>query len=128
MIPTNLITNSLVFFFWSFIRHQKHESNFQEVRVSLMKNISVFWIVLSFRGMLNSIDFCKNIFLHVVSFRMIVSCYKKSKFLNEEIFEFEEICIEKCKSHISKELININDVDIEHLIVASKYFFRKKAL
>ena len=53
----------------SFRRNQKQELNFQQVGDLVTRNISVFYlqrVVLYFKGMLNSIDFYKRIFLHVI--------------------------------------------------------------
>ena len=36
--------------------------------------------------------------------------------------------IERCKLRLSLEPIDINDVVVEHVVVSSKYFFRKEGL
>ena len=53
----------------SFRRNQKPDSNFQQVGDLVTRNISVFClkrVKLYFKGMPNSIDFYKRIFLHVI--------------------------------------------------------------
>ena len=59
-----------------FRRNQKQESNFQQVGGLATRNVSVFClerIALYFKGMPNSIDSCKKIFLQVILARIIVT-------------------------------------------------------
>ena len=76
IVPTTLVTNSLLTYIFSFLKIQKQESGFQQVGGLVMRNISGFclwWIALYLKAMLNSIDFCKGIFIHVIPVRIIVS-------------------------------------------------------
>ena len=68
IIPTDLVTNSPLSSFLSFLTNQKQESDFQQVSGLVTRNIRV---VLYFKAMSISIDF----FLHVVSVRIIAPCY-----------------------------------------------------
>ena len=74
--------------FLSFLPNQKQESGFQQVGGLVTKNISVFSlerVALYFKAMPNSVDFYKEIFLHVIPVRIIVpwcytgfwTCYKR---------------------------------------------------
>ena len=47
---------------------------------------------------------------------------------NKEMLNFPEIYIEKCKFQASKGIIDINDVDIEHILILNKYSIRKNIL
>ena len=44
MIPTNIVTNLLLFLFFSFRRIQKQELNFQQIAGMVTRNISFFWL------------------------------------------------------------------------------------
>ena len=77
IIPTYLVTNLLLSSFFSFLTNQKQESDFQQVG-GLVTEIFVFClqrVALYFKAMLNSIDFYKGIFLHVIPVRIIVPRY-----------------------------------------------------
>ena len=79
IIPADLVTNSLLSFFCS--PNQKKESGFQQVGGLVTRNNSVFclkWVVLYFKAIPNSIDFCKVIFLHVIPVRIIVPWYQSA--------------------------------------------------
>ena len=79
LIPTNLVTNSLISLFCSFLETKNKNLNFQQVGDLVTRNISVFrlWrVALCFKGMLNSMDFYKRIFLHDIPSRVIVPCLK----------------------------------------------------
>ena len=61
--------------FLFFLTNQKQESGFQQVGGLVTRNISVFClerVALYFKLMPNSIDFCKEILLHVIPVRVIV--------------------------------------------------------
>ena len=63
--------------FFSFCRNQKQESNFQKFGDLVTRSIFPFCllrVLLYFKGMPNSIDFHKKIFLHVIPVRIIVRC------------------------------------------------------
>ena len=75
IILTDLVTNSLLSFFLSFLTNQKQESGFQQVGCLVTKNIWFLFIasvMLYFKAMSNSIDFYKGIFLHVIPVCIIV--------------------------------------------------------
>ena len=55
-----------------FRRNQKQKLNFQEVGDLVMRNTSAF--CLRFKGMPNSLEFYKRIFLHVIPSFIIVPC------------------------------------------------------
>ena len=42
-----------------------------------------------------------------------------------EMLRFGEIYTEKCKSHLMKELTDINGVDIDRILVSNKYTILK---
>ena len=44
IIPTNLVTNLLLFSFWPFLQTKKQKYGFQQVCGLLTRNISVFWL------------------------------------------------------------------------------------
>ena len=70
-----LVTNLLLSFFFSFLTNQKQESGFQQVGGLVTRNISIFClerVVLYFKAMPNSVDFYKEILLHVIPVRIIV--------------------------------------------------------
>ena len=59
----------------SFLTNQTQESGFQQVGDLVTRNISVFCLLrvaLYFKAMPNSIDFYKEMFLHVIPVRIIV--------------------------------------------------------
>ena len=63
-------------------RNQKQESNFQQVGCLVTRNsfdFCLYRVVLYFKVMLNSIDFYKRIFLHVIPVRIIVPCFMAAK-------------------------------------------------
>ena len=73
MILTNLVTSLLSSLFLTFHRNQKQESNSQQVGGLVTRNSFVFLVIaLYFKGIPNSIDFYKRIFLHVIPVRIIV--------------------------------------------------------
>ena len=41
---------------------------------------------------------------------------------HEKMLRFGEIYLKNQKFHTSKELININDLDIEQILVSNKYY------
>ena len=84
----------------SFRRNQKQEAKFQQVGGLVTRNISVSClqrVALYFKGMPNSIDFHKKIFLHVIPARIIVPWYGcesiNLKVIAEwnKLFEIEDI-------------------------------------
>ena len=65
-LPTNLVTNSLLFLCFIF-QTPKTRTNFQEVVGLVTKNFFCLWRVrFNFKTLLNSIDFYEVIFLHVI--------------------------------------------------------------
>ena len=72
LIPTDLVTNLLLFYFCPFLQTKKNESGFQQVGAMVTRNISVFClkrVTFYFKAMPNSIDFHKGILLHVIPVR-----------------------------------------------------------
>ena len=79
IIPTDLVTNWLLFLFLSVLTNQKQESGFQQVGGLVTRNISVFCLLqvaLFLKAMPNSINFDKRVFLHVrtIPVRIIAPC------------------------------------------------------
>ena len=73
IIPANVVTSFLSSLF--FQRNQKQEWNFQQVGGLLRRNSFAFclWqVILYLKGVLNSMNFYKRIFLHVIPVRIIV--------------------------------------------------------
>ena len=60
--------------FFSFRRNQKQESNIYQEGDLVTRNIYLFCFTIYFTGILNSKDFYKRIFLHVIPARIIVPC------------------------------------------------------
>ena len=80
--------------FLSFLTNQKQESGFQQVGGLVTRNISVFClypVTLYLKGMRNSVDFYKGIFLHVIPVRIIVPWSKDhyAKFQKRLMSEFQ---------------------------------------
>ena len=77
IIPTDSVTNSLLFSFCPFFQTKKQELGFQQVDGLVTRNIFAFYLQrvgLYFKAMPNSINFYKGISLHVISVRIIVPC------------------------------------------------------
>ena len=88
IIATYLVTNFLLSSLFSFLTYQKQESGFQQVGGLVTTNISVFClyrVMLYFKAMLNSRDFYKGIFLHVIPVHIIVPCYETLCGLGQEV-------------------------------------------
>ena len=69
MIPEDLVTNSLLLYFFSFLTNQKQQLGFQQVVGLVTRIISVFCLKrvgLYFEAMQNSRNFYKGVFLHVI--------------------------------------------------------------
>ena len=63
--------------FLSFLTNQIQESGFQQFDILIKRNISAFYLLqvaLHFKAISNSIDFYKEIFLHVIPVPIIVPC------------------------------------------------------
>ena len=60
--------------FFSFRRNQKQESNIYQDGDLVTRNIYLFCFTIYFKGIPNSKDFYKRIFLHVIPARIIVPC------------------------------------------------------
>ena len=63
VIPTGSVPNSFFILFLSFCRNHKEESDFQQVGGQIFV-FCLLWVLLNFKGMSNSIDVSKGIFLH----------------------------------------------------------------
>ena len=87
IIPVDFVKNWLFFPYFFFRTKQKLRSAFQEVGGLLKKYISVFClqrVVLHFKGMSNSINFYKGIFLHFIFF--VYNSMMKINFLSSQVF------------------------------------------
>ena len=85
IIPTDLVTNSLLSFFLSFLTNQKQESDFLQVGGLVTRTISVFClqlVALYFKAMSNSTEFYKGGFLR---------CYSCSYYSSMVYFNFPTI-------------------------------------
>ena len=75
MISTNLVTNSLLSLFCDVIKPKNKNQIFEQFGGLVTRNTFAFCLQpvgLYFKGMPNSIDFYKKIFLHVIPARIIV--------------------------------------------------------
>ena len=75
IILTNVVTDSLLSHFCSFVEIKNKNSNFWKVDDVVARSISVFYLerdALFFKGMPNSIDFYKRNFLLVIPARITV--------------------------------------------------------
>ena len=67
-IPTDLVTNSLLSSFFSFLQTKnKNQVWYQEIFAFCLYRVALY-----FKAVMNSIDFSKGIFLHVILIRIIV--------------------------------------------------------
>ena len=73
-IPTDLVTNSLLSSFFSFLQTKNKNQVFSKLMVWYQEIFAfcLYRVALYFKAVMNSIDFSKGIFLHVILIRIIV--------------------------------------------------------